>query len=65
VVIVEEGIRSGEFRNMDAKEACYVLGALLRGFHFKGPVREKDFTLDESTNLIHDFILHGIIKARK
>ena len=65
VVIVEEGIRAGEFRNMDPKEVCYILGALLRGFHFKGPVREKDFTLNESTNLIHDFVLHGIIKARK
>ena len=65
VAIVEEGIRSGEFRDMDAKEVCYVLSALLRGFHFKGPVREKDFTLTESTNLIHDFVLNGIIKARK
>jgi hypothetical protein len=65
VAIVEEGIHSGEFRDMDPKEVCYVLGALLRGFHFKGPVREKDFTLDESTSLIHDFALHGIVKARK
>ena len=65
VAIVEGGIRSGEFRDMDPKEVCYILSALLRGFHFKGPVREKEFTLSESTNLIHDFVLHGIIKTRK
>lgn len=64
VTIVEEGIRSGEFRDMNPKETCYILGALLRGFHFKGPVREKELPLNESTDLIHDFVLHGIIKAR-
>jgi AcrR family transcriptional regulator len=65
VTIVEEGIRSGEFRDIDPKEVCYILGALLRGFHFKGPLREKEFTLNESTNLIHNFVLHGIIETGK
>lgn len=64
VMIVEEGIRSGEFRDMDPNEACYLLGALLRGFHFKGPIHEKELSLNESTNLIHDFILHGIVRVR-
>ncbi len=63
--IVEEGIRSGEFRDMNPKEACYLLGALLRGFHFKGPLQEKDIPLNKSTEMIHDFVLHGIVKARK
>lgn len=65
VTIVEEGIKSGEFRDMDPKEVCYILGALLRGFHFKGPISEKEYALNESTDLIHDFVLRGIIKARK
>lgn len=65
VMIVEEGIRSGEFRDMDPNEACYLLGALLRGFHFKGPIHEKELSLNKSTNLIHDFILHGIVRVRK
>jgi AcrR family transcriptional regulator len=65
VTIVDEGIRAGEFRNMDSKEVCYILGALLRGFHFKGPIYVKELPLNESTNLIHDFVLHGIIKATK
>jgi AcrR family transcriptional regulator len=64
VAIVEEGIRSGEFRDMNPKEVCYLLGALLRGFHFKGPLEEKEFSLNESTDMIHDFVLHGIVKAR-
>ncbi|MGB3860938.1 MAG: TetR/AcrR family transcriptional regulator [Candidatus Aminicenantaceae bacterium] len=65
VTIVEEGIRSGEFREMNPKEVCYILGALLRGFHFKGPIHEKELPLNQSTDLIHDFVLHGIIKTRK
>jgi AcrR family transcriptional regulator len=64
VTIVEEGIQSGEFRDMNPKEVCYLLGALLRGFHFKGPLQEKELPLNKSTDMIHDFILHGIIKAR-
>jgi hypothetical protein len=63
--IVEEGIRSREFRDMNPKEACYLLGALLRGFHFKGPLQEKDIPLNKSTEMIHDFVLHGIVKARR
>jgi hypothetical protein len=50
---------------MDPKDTCYILGALLRGFHFKGPLQEKEIPLNESTDLIHDFVLHGIRKARK
>ena len=64
VAIVEEGVRSGEFRDMNPKEACYLLGALLRGFHFKGPLQEKELSLNKSTDMIHDFVLHGIVKAR-
>jgi AcrR family transcriptional regulator len=64
VTIVEEGIRLGEFRDMNPKEVCYLLGALLRGFHFKGPLQEKEIPLNESTDMIHDFVLHGIIKAQ-
>jgi AcrR family transcriptional regulator len=64
VTIVEEGIRSGEFRDMNPKDVCYLLGALLRGFHFKGPLQEKELPLNKSTEMIHDFVLHGITKAR-
>lgn len=65
MTIIEEGIRSGEFREMNPREVCDMLGALLRGFYFKGPLRVKEYTLNESTNLIHDFVLHGILKPRK
>lgn len=64
MAIVEEGIRSGEFRDMNPKNTCYILGALLRGFHFKGPLQEEEIPLNESTDLIHDFVLRGITKAR-
>jgi AcrR family transcriptional regulator len=58
--IVQEGIDSGEFRNMDASDACYILGAMMRGFHFHGPIQVRDYTIDESTELLHDFFLEGI-----
>ena len=60
--IIQEGIDLGEFREMDASEACYVLGSLLRGFHFRGPVRGRDYTIDESTDLMHGFFMNGIKK---
>jgi AcrR family transcriptional regulator len=61
VTIVEEGITAGEFRSMNAKNVCYLLGALLRGFHFKGPLQQKEIPLNKSTDMIHDFVLRGIM----
>ena len=58
--VIQEGIDSGEFRKMDVRDACYVLGSLLRGFHFRGPVHKKDYTIDESTELVHAFFTNGI-----
>ncbi|NIM91879.1 MAG: TetR family transcriptional regulator [Candidatus Aminicenantes bacterium] len=63
--IINEGIESGEFRKVDIKDACFVLGAMLRGFHFKGPVQDGDYKIKESTDLIHSFFLNGIKKGRK
>ncbi|MGD9344617.1 MAG: TetR/AcrR family transcriptional regulator [Candidatus Aminicenantes bacterium] len=61
LTIVEEGIAAGEFRSMDPKSVCFLLNALLRGFHFKGPLQQKEISLDESTEMIHDFVLRGIM----
>jgi len=60
VTIVEEGIEAGEFRRMNPQDVGCLVGALLRGFHFKGPLQEKEISLKESTDRIHDFVLHGI-----
>lgn len=58
--IFEEGIDCGEFRKIKAEDACYVLGSLLRGFHFRGPVHEEEYTIAESTELMHGFFMNGI-----
>jgi AcrR family transcriptional regulator len=58
--IIEEGIEAGEFQNINASDASYVLGSLLRGFQFRGPVHKKDYTIDESTELVHAFFMNGI-----
>ncbi len=61
--VINEGISSGEFRKMDPKKACYILGSLVRGFHFKGFAKVKDFSLKESAELVSDIFLNGIKKA--
>jgi AcrR family transcriptional regulator len=64
--IIEGGVKSGEFRKVDVKQACFILGAMIRGFHFKGPVREKrELSIQESTDLLHNYFLYGIKRERK
>ncbi len=63
--VIHEGIESGEFRRVDIKDACFVLGAMLRGFHFRGPVQDKEYSIQEATDLLHSYFLNGIKKDRK
>jgi AcrR family transcriptional regulator len=58
--ILEEGIASGEFRLCDVKNARSMLGALIRGFHFRGPLLPGKDTTEESVDIIIDFFLNGI-----
>lgn len=64
--IFEDGVKNGEFRRVDVGQACFILGAMIRGFHFKGPLREKkELSVQESTDLILNYFLYGIKKERK
>lgn len=63
--IVNEGVESGEFRNVNVRDACFILGAMIRGFHFRGPTYDKKYSIKESTDLMHSFFLYGIKKDRK
>jgi len=63
--VIKEGVESGEFRKVNAQDAAFIFGALLRGFHFRGPLGEKNYNVKETTDLLHDFFLYGIKKARK
>jgi hypothetical protein len=58
--ILEEGIRSGEFRAVDVTKAAYVLSAIIRGFHFRGPLRSPGFSHEESADIILDIFFQGI-----
>ena len=58
---IQEGIDSGEFRDVDAEEASEVLGALLRGFSFGEVFQERAFSIEKSSTLLYDFFLNGII----
>ena len=58
--IIKEGIESGEFRKMDVKDAANIFGAMVRGFYIRGPFRNKEYGINESTHLLHSFFLSGI-----
>lgn len=57
---IREGIISGEFRKIDEIDAAFALGALIRGFVFSGPFHGKNYSVEETTGLIHSIFLHGI-----
>ncbi len=57
---IQEGIDSGEFRDLDAEEASEVLEALLRGFSFGEIFRERTFNIEKSSALLYDFFMNGI-----
>ncbi len=59
---IQEGIDSGEFRDIDANEAGEVLASLVRGFSFGEIFRERSFRLENSASLLYDFFLNGIKK---
>jgi len=61
--VIEEGVKGGEFRQVDVEDAAFVLSSLLRGFHFRGPLIGKNYSLKRSTDLIHEVFLKGIKKC--
>jgi len=63
--VIKEGIKSGEFRKVNVRDAAFVFGAMIRGFHFRGPIQDKEYSINESTDLLHNFFLYGIKKGRK
>jgi len=63
--IVESGIESGEFKPVDAELAGSVLGAMIRGFSFRGPFLFKEFSLEETAEMLHQFFMNGIKKQSK
>ena len=63
--VIDEGITNGEFRKVDVKDAAYIFGAMLRGCYFKGPVARKEYSINETTELLHNFFLYGIKKRGK
>lgn len=60
--IIREGVDNGEFRDLDVRDASAVLGSLLRGFYFHGPIQVKEYSIQETTDLLHSFFLYGIKK---
>ncbi len=63
--IIREGVDAGEFRHVDVHDASLVLGSLLRGFYFRGPVQYKQYSILKTTDLLHSFFMNGIKKPKK
>ena len=63
--IIKSGIESGEFKSVDAQEAGSVLTAMIRGYAFRGPFRSKELSVEEATEMLHQFFLNGIKKRPK
>lgn len=61
--ILEDGMKSGEFRKMDVTDTATAFTSLVHGFYFTRFWREKRYDLDECTNLIHGIFLGGIKKV--
>lgn len=63
--IIKEGVESGEFKDVDIQDASTVLGSLIRGFHIRGPLQDKEYSLQEATDLLHSYFLNGIKRQKK
>jgi len=61
--ILEDGMKSGEFRKMDVTDTATAFTSLVHGFYFTRFWREKRYDLEECTNLIHGIFLGGIKKV--
>ena len=58
--ILEEGVANNEFRNLDIKNTSFIIGALFRGFSLRGPLVDREYSINEVTELLYSFILNGI-----
>jgi len=63
--IIKEGIESGEFRKIDVEDAAFIFGAMVRGFYIRGPMPDREYSINQGTDLLHSFFLSGIKKDRK
>ena len=62
VRVIKEGIKKGEFRNVNAEDAEFVLSAMMRGFYFRGPFYEKEYSSEKITELLVNYFFYGIKK---
>lgn len=63
--VIQEGINTGEFRQVDVEEAAHIFGAMVRGFHFRGPMRERHYSAEESADILYDYFLNGIRREKE
>ncbi|MFP4082174.1 MAG: TetR/AcrR family transcriptional regulator [Candidatus Aminicenantes bacterium] len=65
IEILEEGIKTGEFRKVNAHDAAHAFEAMLHGFYFTKFWYEKEYDIDTGIKLIREFFLKGIRREKK
>ncbi len=58
--IIEEGVSSGEFREIDLTGAVTVIESLLQGFCHLRSWHERVYSVQEATDFIFEFMLRGL-----
>jgi AcrR family transcriptional regulator len=61
--IIDEGVASGEFREIDVASAVTFLESLLQGYCQLRFWHDRPYTVQEATDFIHGFFLRGIESA--
>jgi AcrR family transcriptional regulator len=60
--IIKQGVASGEFRRVDVEKAVTFLEAILWGYCHVRFWRDKKYSVRDTTNFIHGFMLQGLEK---
>jgi|Deesub1362B_J571_1020462.scaffolds.fasta_scaffold00002_287 AcrR family transcriptional regulator len=63
--IIREGIEAGVFEKVDEEDASFVLGSLIRGFVFRGPLQRKEYSAQRASELVSQYFLFGIARNRQ
>lgn len=63
--VIREGIDQGVFAPVDPEDASFILGSLVRGFVFRGPLGRKEYSPHQASELVSRYFLYGIARSNQ
>lgn len=63
--MIKEGIDQGVFAPVDPEDASFILGSLVRGFVFRGPLGRKEYSSHQASELVSRYFLYGIARLNQ